>query len=48
MWDKDEPETLSMAQWRERELKRERRSLIVFALLAIAFTAGLIYVRSTP
>lgn len=48
MWDKDETEPLSMDQWRERERKRERRSLIIFGLMAIAWAAGLIYVVTHP
>lgn len=44
MWDKDEPNTLSIDQWREREARRERRSLVVFAIMAVAFCAGILYV----
>lgn len=48
MWEKDEPEILSMAEWRAREAKRNRRSLVIFAVLAVVLAAGLIYVVTTP
>lgn len=48
MWGKDEPETLSIEQWRGRERKRGRRSFVIFALMAVAFTAGLMYVGTHP
>lgn len=44
MWSKDDPLPMSIDQWRERERKRNRRSLIVIAIMALAFSAGLIYV----
>ena len=44
MWHKDDPLPMSIDQWRERERKRERRSLIIIGLMALAFSAGLIYV----
>jgi len=38
--------TLSYDQWRERERRANRRSLIVWLIVAAAFTAALIYVRT--
>ena len=48
MWDKDETETLSMDEWKAREARRNRRSLVIFGLMAIAWAAGLIYVATHP
>ena len=42
MWHKDDPLPMSMDQWR----KRDRRSLIVSTIMALAISAGLIYVFS--
>ncbi len=44
MWHKDDQLPMSIDQWRERERKRERRSLIIITIMALAFSAGLIYV----
>jgi len=43
---KNEHETLSYDQWREKERRANRRSLIVWLIVAAAFTAALIYVRT--
>lgn len=48
MWGKDEHETISYDQWRERERKRGRRSFVIFCLMAIAWGLGLAYVARTP